>query len=156
MAIEAGLSAATGGACALGAGLLYLSEKLPGLRSVAVKIQADRVQVALIGTATVGLVSTPAGAWWQSTVTTIDAWAVDLVGEYAGVIITGASGLVSLMIVVSDMITRNIRLRTRILAAALPVLAVTIPGTTGEAIAGGLGAIAGVLGEFVGGLLGVG
>ena len=132
--IEAVVSGAAGGACAGSAALLYYAEKLPGLSKVTNKLHTDRTQAVLIATASAAVVSTPAGSWWNETVNSIDEWAVSMVGEWTGLLITGVPALFVTAIFVNDLVTRKIEHRTRILAAVLPVLASTIPGPIGGGI----------------------
>lgn len=132
--IEAVVSGAAGGACAGSAALLYYAEKLPGLSKVTNKLHTDRTQAVLIATASAAVVSTPAGSWWNETVNSIDEWAVSMVGEWTGLLITGVPALFVTAIFVNDLVTRKIEHRTRILAAVLPILASTIPGPIGGGI----------------------
>lgn len=132
--IEAVVSGAAGGACAGSAALLYYAEKLPGLSKVTNKLHTDRTQAVLIATASAAVVSTPAGSWWNESVNSIDEWAVSMVGEWTGLLITGVPALFVTAIFVNDLVTRKIEHRTRILAAVLPVLASTIPGPIGGGI----------------------
>ncbi|MEW1724294.1 hypothetical protein [Streptomyces sp. NPDC093109] len=132
--IETAVTAAAGGACAGTAALLYCSEKLPGIAKLTHKLHTDRIQAALVATASAAMVATPAGAWWNETVNSLNDWAIGLVGQWAGLIVTGLPGLFATLIFINDMITRRIEHRTLFVAALLPVLAATIPGPVGRGI----------------------
>ncbi|MCX4543797.1 hypothetical protein [Streptomyces sp. NBC_01565] len=132
--IEAAVSSAAGGACAGSAALLYYSEKLPGLKKITNKLHTDRAQAVLIATASAAVVATPAGSWWNETVNAIDEWAVSLVGEWTGLLITGVPALFVAAVFINDLVTRKVEHRTRILGAVLPILASTIPGPIGDGI----------------------
>ena len=132
--IEAAVSSAAGGACAGSAALLYYSEKLPGLKKITNKLHTDRAQAVLIATASAAVVATPAGSWWNETVNSIDEWAVSLVGEWTGLLITGVPALFVTALFINDLVTRKVEHRTRILGAVLPILASTIPGPIGDGI----------------------
>lgn len=154
--IEAVVSGAAGGACAGSAALLYYAEKLPGLNKVTNKLHTDRTQAVLIATASAALVATPAGDWWNETVNSIDAWAVGLVGEWTGLLVTGVPALFVTVVFVNDLITRKVEHRTRILAAILPVLASTIPGPIGNGIQSALAWVVTNVSMLVAGAFGLG
>lgn len=154
--IEAVVSGAAGGACAGSAALLYYAEKLPGLNKVTNKLHTDRAQAILIATASAAVVATPAGAWWNETVNSIDAWAVGAVGEWTGLIVTGIPALFVAAVFINDLITRKVEHRTRILGAVLPVLASTIPGPIGEGVQTVLAWVVVTVGKLVAGAFGLG
>ncbi|MEU8839952.1 hypothetical protein AB0D97_12595 [Streptomyces roseus] len=153
--IEAVVSSAAGGACAGSAALLYYSEKLPGLQKITNKLHTDRAQAILIATASAAVVATPAGAWWNETVNSIDEWAVDLVGAWTGLLITGVPALFVAVIFVNDLVTRKVEHRTRILGAILPVLASTIPGPIGQGVQSVLGWVVTNVSKLVAGAFGL-
>lgn len=150
------VSATAGGMCAGLAGAAFLAERLPGINRITNKLHTDRAQAVLILTAVYGVVSTPAGRWWHSTVTGIDGWAADLVGQWTGLVITGALALVVLLYLANDLVTRRVEMRTRVLAAAAPVLAASIPGPVGGFLTGVLGWVAGAVAWLVAGAFGIG
>lgn len=154
--IEAVVSGAAGGACAGSAALLYYAEKLPGLNKVTNKLHTDRAQAILIATASAAVVATPAGAWWNETVNSIDAWAVGAVGEWTGLIVTGIPALFVAAVFINDLITRKVEHRTRLLGAVLPVLASTIPGPIGEGVQTVLAWVVVTVGKLVAGAFGLG
>ncbi|KPC78270.1 hypothetical protein QLX52_30615 [Streptomyces albus] len=153
--IEATVSAAAGGACAGSAALLYYAEKLPGLKKVTNKLHTDRAQALLIATASAALVATPAGSWWNEKVNAVNDWAVGLVGEWTGLIITGVPALFVTAMFVNDLVTRKVENRTRILGAVLPVLASTMPGPIGSGIQSVLSWVVTTVGSLVAGAFGV-
>lgn len=153
--IEAVVSSAAGGACAGSAALLYYSEKLPGLQKITNKLHTDRAQALLIATASAAVVATPAGAWWNETVNSIDEWAVNLVGTWTGLLITGVPALFVTVVFVNDLVTRKVEHRTRILAAILPVLASTIPGPIGSGIQSVLGWVVTNVSKLIAGAFGL-
>jgi hypothetical protein len=154
--IEAAVSATAGGACAGSAALLYYAEKLPGLKKATNKLHTDRAQALLIATASTAMVSTPAGRWWNETVTDLNSWATGMVGEWTGLIITGIPALVVTGVFVNDLITKKIEMRTRVLGAILPVLASTIPGPIGHGIQASLGWVVTTVAHLVAGAFGIG
>jgi hypothetical protein len=153
--IDAAVSAAAGGACAGGAALLYCAEKLPGIKKITNKLHTDRIQSVLILTATTALAATPAGSWWNGVINTINGWLVGLIGQYTGLIVTGVAGLLCLLYFINDLVTNKVEMRTRVLAAVLPVLAVTIPGNIGSGVQTVLAWIVTTVGRLVGGAFGV-
>lgn len=153
--IEAVVSSAAGGACAGSAALLYYSEKLPGLQKITNKLHTDRAQAILIATASAAVVATPAGAWWNETVNSIDEWAVSLVGAWTGLLITGVPALFVAVVFVNDLVTRKVEHRTRILGAILPVLASTIPGPIGAGVQTVLGWVVTNVSKLVAGAFGL-
>ncbi|MCX4799916.1 hypothetical protein OG497_39430 [Streptomyces sp. NBC_01242] len=153
--IETAVTAAAGGACAGSAALLYYAEKLPGLSKITDKLHTDRTQAVLIATASAAMVATPAGAWWNRTVNSVNDWAVGSVGEWTGLIVTGIPGLFVTAIFVNDLITRRVEHRTRILGAVLPVLASTIPGPIGAGVQSVLAWVVTKVGTLVAGAFGM-
>ncbi|MDF4254626.1 hypothetical protein [Streptomyces sp. WMMB303] len=153
--IEATVSAAAGGACAGSAALLYYAEKLPGLKKATNKLHTDRAQALLIATAAAAMVATPAGAWWNQQINSLNSWATGLVGEWTGLIITGVPALFVTLMFVNDLVTRKVEMRTRVLGAVLPVLASTIPGPVGSGIQSVLGWVVSTVGRLVAGAFGM-
>lgn len=153
--LDTAVTAAAGGACLGGAGILYAAERLPGIRKATDRLHTDRAQALLILTASSALISTPAGAWWNRLVNDANAWLSDLIGSWTGLIITGIPGALALLYFVNDLITRKVEHRTRLLAALLPVLASTIPGPTGRFVTSILSWIVKMIGTLVGGAFGV-
>ncbi|MET7713683.1 hypothetical protein [Streptomyces sp. NPDC005407] len=153
--MEAAVSAAAGGACAGSAALLMYAEKLPGIKKVTNKLQTDRLQAVLILTAVTGIISTPAGAWWNRMVNGLNTWSIGLVGQYTGLIVTGLAGLLVTLLLVNDVYTRKVEARTRVLAALLPVLATSIPGSVGTFVQTVLGWIVTTVARLVAGAFGV-
>lgn len=153
--IDAAVSAAAGGACAGSAALLYYAEKLPGLKQATNKLHTDRAQALLIATATSAMVATPAGAWWNDTVNTVNDWSTDKVGDWTGLIVTGFPALAVAFVFVNDLITRRVEMRTRILGAVLPILASTIPGPIGEGVQSVLSWVVTTVGTLVAGAFGL-
>ena len=152
--IETAISAASGGACATGAAVLYISERLPGLKKVTNKLHTDRTQALLIMAASASLVATPAGAWWNDTINDLNDWSTGLVGDWTGLVVTSLPALVAVPVFVNDLITRKVEHRTRILGAVLPVLAATIPGPVGDGIQSVLGWAITTIGQLVGSAFG--
>lgn len=153
--IEAAVTAAAGGACAGSAALLYYAEKLPGLNKLTNKLHTDRAQALLIATASAAMVATPAGQWWQHTVTDLNNWAVDTIGSWTGLIVTGIPAVGVAMVFVNDLITRRVEMRTRFLGAILPVLASTIPGPIGDGIQTALAWVITTVARLVAGAFGL-
>jgi hypothetical protein len=153
--IETVVSSAAGGACAGSAALLYYSEKLPGLKKVTNKLHTDRAQAILIATASAAVVATPAGSWWNEAVNGIDEWAVSLVGEWTGLLVTGVPALFVTALFINDLVTRKVEHRTRILGAVLPILASTIPGPIGDGIQSTLAWVLGTVSKLVAGAFGL-
>jgi hypothetical protein len=150
------VGAATGGMCAGLAGLTLVAERLPGINKITNKLHTDRVQALLILTAAYGLVATPAGRWWHDAVNGVDGWASGLIGHWTGLVVTGVLALIVLLYLINDMVTRRVEMRTRLLAAALPVLAASIPGTVGAVVTSAVGYVAAVIGWAVAGMFGIG
>ncbi|MFD7922520.1 hypothetical protein ACFV3R_25250 [Streptomyces sp. NPDC059740] len=152
--IETAVSAAAGGACAAGATVLYVSEKLPGLKRATNKLHTDRAQALLIMTASAALVSTPAGAWWNHTINDLNDWTTGMVGEWTGLVVTALPALIAVPMFVNDLLTRKVEHRTRILGAVIPVLAATIPGPVGHGVQSVLGWVVSTIGQLVGAAFG--
>ncbi|MFD8777542.1 hypothetical protein [Streptomyces sp. NPDC059916] len=153
--IETAVSAAAGGACAGSAAVLFYAEKLPGLKKVTNKLHTDRAQAVLIATASAAMVATPAGHWWNETVTDINGWAVGSVGEWTGLIVTGLPALFVTAVFVNDLVTKKVEMRTRVMGAVLPVLASTIPGPVGDGIQTALAWVITTVGRLVAGAFGL-
>ncbi|OIJ95407.1 hypothetical protein [Streptomyces colonosanans] len=153
--IEAAVSTAAGGACAGSAALLYYAEKMPGLSKVTNKLHTDRAQAILIATASAAMVATPAGSWWNSTVNSVNDWAVSSIGEWTGLIVTGIPALFVTAMFVNDLVTRRVEMRTRLLGAVMPVLASTIPGPIGHGIQSVLSWVVTKVGTLVAGAFGL-
>ncbi|WP_406467077.1 hypothetical protein [Streptomyces sp. NBC_01594] len=154
--IDAGISTATGGACAGTAGLLYLADRLPGLSRIAAKFQGPRAQVLLVLTAAIGLVATAAGAWWNEKVTAANSWAASWVGEWTGIALTFIPALVLLLMLISDFRQDHITGRTLLLGATVPPLTITIPGNAGAFVADVLGFVASLIGGVIAWLFNIG
>lgn len=152
-AIDAGISAATGGTCLGAAGVLYVADRLPWINKLAAKIKSPQVQVVLILTATIGLISTPVGQLLNRLVTSADQALAGLVGQYTGVGLSFAMALAAVLWLISDFVT-GVQTRTLILAALAPFLCVMIPGVIGETAANLMGFIATQVGSLVVGLMG--
>ncbi|MCY0928330.1 hypothetical protein OTB20_19435 [Streptomyces sp. H27-H1] len=153
-AIDAGISVATGGTCLGAAGVLYVADRLPWISRFAAKVKSPQIQVVLVLTASVGLISTPVGQFLNRTVTALDGAVSGLVGQYTGVGISFALALAAILWLVSDF-ANGVQPRTLVLAVAAPFLVVMIPGSIGSGAASALGFIATQVGSFVGFLLGV-
>ncbi|MGO4634981.1 hypothetical protein AB4225_29240 [Streptomyces sp. 2RAF24] len=153
--IETAVTATAGGACAGSAALLYYAEKLPGLSKVTGKLHTDRAQAVLVVTASAAMVATPAGAWWNETINHINDWAVDAVGSWTGLIITGIPALFTTAILANDLITRKVEHRTLLVAAVTPVLASTIPGPIGEGVQNVLSWLVTKVGMLIAGAFGI-
>jgi hypothetical protein len=151
--IDAGISAATGGTCLGTAGVLYVADRLPWINRFTAKIKSPQIQVVLVLTASIGLVSTPLGQLINRATTTVDGFMQSVVGEWTGVGITFALALAALLWLISDFMTEPTS-RTLLLAAFTPALAVMVPGTIGEGAATGLGFIATQVGSLVMWLMG--
>lgn len=152
-AIDAGISAATGGTCLGAAGVLYVADRLPWINKLAAKIKGPQIQVALVLTASIGLVSTPLGQWINKATTTVDGFVNGLAGEWTGFGIMFALALAALLWLISDFMT-GVQTRTLLLAAFTPPLAVMIPGALGDGVAYGLGLIATQVGSLAMWLMG--
>lgn len=152
-AIDAGISAATGGTCLGAAGVLYVADRLPWISKLSAKIKGPQVQVVLILTASIGLVATPVGQWINKATTTVDSFVDGLAGEWTGFGIMFALALAALLWLISDFMT-GVQTRTLLLAAFVPPLTVMIPGKLGDAAATGLGFIATQVGSLAMWLMG--
>lgn len=153
--IEAGISAATGGACLGTAGVLYVADRLPWINRFAAKIKSPQAQVVLVLTASIGLVSTPLGQWINRVTTGVDGFVDTLVGQWTGFGIMFALAIAALLWLISDFMTGP-GVRTLLLAAFTPPLTVMIPGSLGQGAATVLGFIATQVGSVVMWLMGVG
>ncbi len=152
-AIDAGISAATGGTCLGAAGVLYVADRLPWINNLTAKIKSPQIQVLLVLTASIGLVSTPVGHLINQATTTVDGFVDGLAGEWTGFGIMFALALAALIWLVSDFMT-GVQTRTLLLAAFVPPLTVMIPGTLGNISASALGFIATQVGSLVMWLMG--
>lgn len=151
--IDAGISAATGGTCLGAAGVLYVADRLPWINKLASKIKSPQIQVVLVLTASVGLVSTPLGQWINKATTFVDGFVDGLAGEWTGFGIMFAAAMAALLWLISDFMT-GVKPRTLLLAAFTPPLAVMIPGSLGEGASSALGFIATQVGSLVMWLMG--
>lgn len=154
--IETGVSVAAAGACASTAAVLYCAERLPGIKRATNKLHTDRAQALLITTAVVGLAGTGAGAWWNQTVTGLNDWAASAIGSWTGLIITGVAGLLCTIYYINDLITRKVEARTLVLAAAFPVLILSIPGPIGAFLAQVAQLVTGAVASLISMLFGLG
>lgn len=152
-AIDAGISAATGGTCLGAAGVLYVADRLPWINRLAAKIKGPQVQVLLVLTASIGLVATPVGQCINKATTAVDSFVNGLAGEWTGFGIMFALALAALLWLISDFMT-GVQTRTLLLAAFVPPLTVMIPGKLGDAAATGLGFIATQVGSLAMWLMG--
>lgn len=152
--IDAGISAATGGTCLGAAGVLYVADRLPWINRFTAKIKSPQIQVLLVLTASIGLVSTPIGRLINQGTTAVDGFVDGLAGEWTGFGIMFALALAALIWLVSDFMS-GVQTRTLLLAAFTPALAVMIPGTLGDFAASALGFIATQVGSLVAWLMGV-
>ena len=157
--IDAGISAATGGTCLGTAGVLYVADRLPWINRFAAKIKSPQIQVLLVFTASLGLISTPL---INRATTGIGGLLESTVGRYTGVGIMSAVAIAALLMLVSDFMSGlkggggskaggkkhasasggGMKPRTLLLAAFTPPLAVMIPGVIGAAAATVLGFVA--------------
>ncbi|MCX4816731.1 hypothetical protein OG601_47285 [Streptomyces sp. NBC_01239] len=153
--IDAGISAATGGTCLGTAGVLYVADRLPWINRFAAKIKSPQIQVLLVLTASIGLVSTPAGRLLNQATTAASGFVESFAGHWTGFGIMFAVALAALAWLVSDFMT-GVQTRTLLLAAFMPLLAVMIPGAAGDWTAGALGFIATQVGSLVMWLMGAG
>jgi hypothetical protein len=151
--IDAGISAATGGTCLGAAGVLYVADRLPWINRLAAKIKSPQIQTLLVLTASIGLVSTPAGQLINQATTAVDGFVDGLAGEWTGFGIMFAVAMAALIWLVSDFMS-GVQTRTLILAALVPPLTVMIPGTLGDIAASALGFIATQVGSLVMWLMG--
>lgn len=151
--IDAGISAATGGTCLGAAGVLYVADRLPWINKFAAKIKSPQIQVLLVLTASIGLMSTPIGQFINRATTTVDGFVDGLAGEWTGFGIMFALALAALIWLISDFMT-GVQTRTLLLAAFAPPLTVMIPGSLGEGAASALGFIATQVGSLVMWLMG--
>lgn len=151
--IDAGISAATGGTCLGAAGVLYVADRLPWINRLAAKIKSPQIQTLLVLTASIGLVSTPAGQLINQATTGVDGFVDGLAGEWTGFGIMFAVAMAALIWLVSDFMS-GVQTRTLILAALVPPLTVMIPGKLGDIAASALGFIATQVGSLVMWLMG--
>lgn len=151
--IDAGISAATGGTCLGAAGVLYVADRLPWINKLAAKIKSPQIQTLLVLTASIGLVSTPAGQLINQATTAVDGFVDGLAGEWTGFGIMFALALAALIWLISDFMT-GVQTRTLLLAAFVPPLTVMIPGKLGDIAASALGFIATQVGSLVMWLMG--
>lgn len=151
--IDAGISAATGGTCLGTAGVLYVADRLPWINRFAAKIKSPQIQVLLILTASIGLVSTPLGRLLNEATTTVDGFVESFAGKWTGFGIMFAVALAALLWLISDFMS-GVQVRTLLLAAFVPPLTVMIPGTLGDVAASALGFIATQVGSLAMWLMG--
>ncbi|MEU0847713.1 hypothetical protein ABZ387_07060 [Streptomyces flaveolus] len=151
--IDAGISAATGGTCLGAAGVLYVADRLPWINRLAAKIKSPQIQTLLVLTASIGLVSTPAGQLINQATTAVDGFVDGLAGEWTGFGIMFAVATAALIWLVSDFMS-GVQTRTLILAALVPPLTVMIPGKLGDVAASALGFIATQVGSLAMWLMG--
>lgn len=151
--IDAGISAATGGTCLGTAGVLYVADRLPWINRFAAKLRSPQIQVLLVLTASVGLVSTPVGRLVNQATTAVDHFAQATVGHWTGFGIMFALAMAALLWLIADFMT-GVQTRTLLLAAFTPALAVMIPGVLGDGAAKALGFIATQVGSLVMWLMG--
>ncbi|MFF7576853.1 hypothetical protein ACFZBE_17985 [Streptomyces sp. NPDC008061] len=151
--IDAGISAATGGTCLGTAGVLYVADRLPWINRFTAKIKSPQIQVLLVLTASIGLVSTPVGNLINQATTAVDGFVDGLAGEWTGFGITFALALAALIWLISDFVN-GVKARTLLLAAFTPTLTVMIPGVLGEGASKALGFIATQVGSLVMWLMG--
>lgn len=151
--IDAGISAATGGTCLGAAGVLYVADRLPWINKLAAKIKSPQIQTLLVLTASIGLVSTPAGQLINQATTAVDGFVDGLAGEWTGFGIMFALALAALIWLISDFMS-GVQTRTLLLAAFVPPLTVMIPGTLGDIAASALGFIATQVGSLAMWLMG--
>jgi hypothetical protein len=151
--IDAGISAATGGTCLGTAGVLYVADRLPWINKFTAKVKSPQIQVLLVLTASIGLVSTPAGQLINQATTAVDGFVDGLAGEWTGFGITFALALAALIWLISDFVN-GVKARTLLLAAFTPTLTVMIPGVLGEGASKALGFIATQVGSLVMWLMG--
>lgn len=151
--IDAGISAATGGTCLGAAGVLYVADRLPWINQLAAKIKGPQIQVLLILTASIGLVSTPLGGLINQATTAVNGFVDGAVGEWTGFGIMFALALAALLWLISDFKT-GVQTRTLLLAAVVPPLTVMIPGMLGQIAATALGFIATQVGSLAMWLMG--
>lgn len=151
--IDAGISAATGGTCLGAASVLYVADRLPWINKLAAKIKSPQIQTLLVLTASIGLVSTPAGQLINQATTAVDGFVDGLAGEWTGFGIMFALALAALIWLISDFMT-GVQTRTLLLAAFVPPLTVMIPGKLGDIAASALGFIATQVGSLVMWLMG--
>lgn len=151
--IDAGISAATGGTCLGTAGVLYVADRLPWISRFSAKIKSPQLQVILVLTASIGLVSTPIGQLINQATTAVNGFAQSFAGRYTGVGIMFALALAALLWLISDFMS-GVQTRTLLLAAFTPALVVMIPGAIGDGAATALGFIATQVGSLVMWLMG--
>jgi len=130
--IDAAVNTLTGGACAGSAAVLYCAERLPGINRITHRLHTDRIQSLLIMTASAAMTGTVAGRWWNDLINTVNDWLTSWAGHWTGLAIVGVPAMVCSLVYVSDMMTRKVEHRTRLLAAVVPVLATSIPGPIGH------------------------
>lgn len=152
--IDAGISAATGGTCLGTAGVLYVADRLPWINRFTAKIKSPQIQVLLVLTASIGLVSTPLGRLINQATTAVDGFVEGVAGEWTGFGIMFALAIAALLWLVSDFMS-GVQTRTLILAAIAPPMAVMIPGVLGDGAANALGFIATQVGSLIAWLMGV-
>jgi hypothetical protein len=151
--IDAGISAATGGTCLGTAGVLYVADRLPWINRFTAKIKSPQIQVLLVLTASIGLVSTPIGHLLNQAMTAVDGFAAGIAGEWTGFGIMFALALAALLWLISDFMT-GVQARTLLLAAIAPPMTVMIPGVLGDGASKMLGFIATQVGSLVMWLMG--
>lgn len=154
--VNAGISAATGGSCAAAATVLWVAGRVPKLSHWVSKLQGPRVELLLILTASVAVMSTPIGHWWNSWITGVNGWAAGLVGGWTGLVVTPILALIALVVLVGDFLHQRMNARTLALAILVPILAATIPGAIGRGITSGLSAITSIVGRLIGAMFGAG
>jgi hypothetical protein len=151
--IDAGISAATGGTCLGTAGVLYIADRLPWISKFTSKVKSPQIQVLLVLTASIGLVSTPLGQLLNRGTTAVDGFVEGIAGEWTGFGIMFALAIAALLWLISDFMT-GVQTRTLLLAAIAPPMTVMIPGMLGDGASKALGFIATQVGSLAMWLMG--
>lgn len=118
--------------------------------------QWPRLIVALVLTGSAGLLSSTIGGWVQRSVTSVDAKASGLVGQWTGVAVTGLLSLALLGFLGFWVYRGQIDAKTVAAAAVAPAAVVLIPGAVGSVLLTLLALVPSVLGAVIAFLFGLG
>lgn len=115
-----------------------------------------RLVVLLVLSGVTGILGTWAGRKLNQGVTFLDSAVASVSGQMTGVVVTGLLGAGLLYVLAIDMWQKRVSTRTLLVAAALPVTVVAIPGAFGSMAAGLVGGVAGAVGKGVSAAFGIG
>lgn len=123
---------------------------------VAGRWQWPRLIVALVLTGSAGLMTSTVGTWAQRSVTSIDARAGSMVGQWTGATVTGLLSLVLLGFLGFWVWQGQIDTKTVATAALVPMTISLIPGAVGSLAVSVVSIVPSVLGGVVAWAFGIG